>query len=536
MPDVLFLEVNSSYSHSMLSYGMLRAYTEKFAPEWHWHKLEFTTRSPDTALLRKTLSELKPDVVCGTAYIFNVEPLLELCRIVREVLPKTRIALGGPEYPPGRECPPEADAVISGDETTFHWYLKNNVVLEGHYSGSLDDLPSPHQLGYVSSGKPFWQIETSRGCGGSCIFCTSSMSKRVAYYSPERIREDLRALYKAGFREIRVLDRTFNQHQKRAIELLRMFRTEFPEMRFHLEIEPSGLKQELLAELALGNLHVEAGVQSLNPDVLAVCLRRDNVDRVLQGVRGLLECGNFELHTDLIAGLPSQTLQSLVDDVKTMIHVQPHEIQLELLKILPGTPLWSTMSDFNPHPPYEVRSTLTMTAEDLHTAHRLSQILDNWYNAPQIHTSFIMAVRGDANFLERFLNAMKERDDLFSGGKILLEERFRLLKEFLADGPASNVLRFAEIAAGLSRGDYRDKVIPDGGRVLWRKEVENTPERCIVAEFDGNAGECFLDPRTPWEPGPRKYCFKLYYGRLPSEITALPPAPAVCERIGNRSQ
>lgn len=525
MPDVLFLEVNSSYSHSMLSYGMLRAYTERFAPEWRWHKLELAARKPDTALLKEKLLALKPEVVCGTAYLFNVRPLLALCREVRAVLPPARIALGGPEFPPGRACPPEADAVISGDETTFHRYLTHNEAVPGCYAGELDDLPSPHQLGYVTPGKPFWQIETSRGCGGRCTFCTSSASKQVKCHSPERVRADLLALRQAGFREIRVLDRTFNRNQARAAALLKMFRTEFPEIRFHLEIEPFGLKPEFLDELARGNLHVEAGVQSLNPAVLSACRRRGDAAGVLEGLRGLLGCGNFELHTDLIAGLPAQTLRSLADDVKTLIQVRPHEIQLELLKILPGTPLWETASDFNPEPPYEVRSTPEMNADDLRTALRLSQVLDNWYNAPQLRPAFIRAAAESSGFLDEFLAFMNTRGELFARGKLLLEERFRLLDGFLPGGPAREVLRFAAIAAGLSRHEYRDKIIPEGGRTLWRKPVDTVPGRCIVAAFDGNAGECFFDPGAAWEPGPRRYCFKLHYGRLPSEITALDPEP-----------
>ncbi len=521
MPDVLFLEVNSSYSHSMLSYGMLRAYTERLAPEWRWHKFECTIRNPDANQLREKLLELKPGVVCGTAYLFNVEVLLQLCRVVRGVLPDTRIVLGGPEFPAGRACPPEADATVSGDESTFYRYLRDNIVEEGIYTGSLDDLPSPHQLGYFTPGKPFWQIETSRGCGGRCVFCVSSLTKSVKYYSLERVRQDLLALQRGGFREIRVLDRTFNQNQARAAELLKMFRTDFPEMRFHLEIEPSALKPEFLDEMSRGNLHVEAGVQSLNPVVLESCCRHGKVEDVLQGLKGLLNCGNFELHTDLIAGLPAQTLPSLIDDVKTLIGLQAQEIQLESLKILPGTALWNDSTDFEPVPPYRIRSTPTMSAEELRTADRLSQILDCWFNAPPLHSAFIMAVQENPQFLNEFLQELSAKDELFANGKPPLEKRFDILRDFLPDGAAREVLRFAAIANGFSKDLPREKEIPTAGEIIWHKEVTIKPERCIIAGFSGNAGECYINPRTPWQPGKRRYCFKLYYGRQPSEITVL---------------
>ncbi len=522
---VLFLEVNSSYSHSMLSYGMLRAYTEKMAPEWQWDKIEFTVRNIDEEQLRRKLREYRPDVVCGTAYLFNVGALLKCTSIVREELPECRIVLGGPEFLGDNRAfltaHPEIDAVISGDESTFYLYLRDNQAINGCYEGELDDLPSPHQLGYVSAGKPFWQIETSRGCGGRCIFCTSSLFPRVKYHSLERVRADLTALQRAGFQEIRVLDRTFNRNQGRAVDLLKMFRLEFQEMRFHLEIEPGGFQPEFLTELVLGNLHVEAGVQSLDPVVLQACRRRGEPEIVLKSLRELLRCRNFELHVDLIAGLPEQTSDSLLKDVRTLIGVYPHEIQLETLKILPGTDLRQSSVCFNPEPPYEVRSTGTMSPAELAESVSLGKILDGWFNVPQLRSSFARAVNSDPGFLSAFLKFIAGRPELFATGKPPLELRFKLLADFLPEGPEKEVLRFAAIACGIDGELPRMKIPEITGSTLWNLETPIKPERCIIAEFQGNAGECWLDSAAPWQNESRRYCFKLHYGRLVSEISVL---------------
>lgn len=387
----------------MPSYGTLRAYTEQLAPEWHWHKFETTSRAPDTAPLEESLLNLKPDVVCGTAYVFNIEILLKLCRKVRDVLPGARIVLGGPEFPPGRDCPPEADAVICGDETSFHWYLRRNAVIEGCYSGSLDDLPSPSRLGYIAPGKPSCMLETARGCGGDCLFCTRP-AKQIKYYSQKRIEDDLQALHHAGFREIRVSDRTLARNQVRAARLLKMFRIGFPDMRFRLEIEPSGLQPELLSEMADGNFLLKAKVQSLSSGVQTNCLPRGNPAGLLQGIYALLEHAKSEVHIELIAGLPGQTLRNLIDDVRTLVRLRPHKIRLKILSVLPGTPLWHTMTDYDPCPPYRVRSTPDMSPEDLRAALRLSQILDDRYNVPHLRPEFIRTVRKNPDYLDRLLD------------------------------------------------------------------------------------------------------------------------------------
>ena len=73
-----------------------------------------------------------------------------------------------------------------------------------------------------------------------CLYCTSGRTK-LRFKSPDAVAEELAALQRRGIREVRLLDRTFNYPQERGIELLRLFRNNFPEMRFHLEIHPQFL-------------------------------------------------------------------------------------------------------------------------------------------------------------------------------------------------------------------------------------------------------------------------------------------------------
>lgn len=538
MFDLLFLEVNASYSHSMLSYGMLRAYTEKLAPEWHWHKIEFTVKNADATFFEAELLRIKPSVICATVYLFNREAVLELMKIARVTLPQARLVLGGPEFLGDNQQflsrYPEIDAVLRGDESGFYHYLQNNEVMDGCFEGELDELPSPHQLGYVSPEKPFWQIETSRGCPGHCTFCTSSLSHKVKFHSIDRVRADLQALRGHGFRNIRVLDRTFNLGQARAIELLRLFREEFSEMSFHLEIEPAGLTPLLFEELAkapVDKLHIEAGVQSLNLEVLQACRRSGEPENILNSLRGLLGCENFELHIDLIAGLPKQSLASLIDDVKSLLALYPHEIQLEKLKILPGTPLIDDNPDieFNPEPPYEVISTPNMSRDDMRTAKTLSQLLDGFSNARQLHSAFAFAVKDDTQFLGKLLDYLLQHDELFEYGKPALDVRFEIMAKLLeADSPAQQVLYFAGLVAGIYKAEGRGRLfphsIPADTKTIWSKANAGIPQRFFEIEFNGNVGECWANPRdVEWQLGCNIYYFKLYYGPHPSEILVKKP-------------
>src|SRR5690606_3963836 len=123
--------------------------TEQYAPEWRWHKIEFTVKNADTAIFEDKISELKPEVICATVYLFNRVTVLNLLKSARRAAPRARIVLGGPEFLGDNrqflEHNPGINAVIRGDESGFYRYLQHDEVVEGCFDGELDELPSPHQ-------------------------------------------------------------------------------------------------------------------------------------------------------------------------------------------------------------------------------------------------------------------------------------------------------------------------------------------------------------------------------------------------------
>lgn len=185
---------------------------------------------------------------------------------------------------------------------------------------------------------------------------------------------------------------------------------EFPDIRFHLEIHPALLSDELKAELARmpqGLLHLEAGIQSLREEVLTTSRRMGKLSDALEGLKYLCSLDNMETHADLIAGLPLYKLEEIFEDVRTLASYRAGEIQLESLKLLPGTEMRRRADElgikYSPFPPYEVLETEAITPDELQTAHLLSRLLDGFYNTPvwQDITSRLIVEQPD--FLHRFL-------------------------------------------------------------------------------------------------------------------------------------
>ena len=250
-------------------------------------------------------------------------------------------------------------------------------------------LRAPEESPLFTWGKPFVQLETTRGCFNSCAFCVSGMGDPVRQLTIDDIRQRLTRIRERGIRDVRILDRTFNYHPQRAIELLRLFAEYHPHLWFHLEIHPALLPQrvrEVLADMPHGLLHLEAGIQSLRQEVLDASLRKGSLEQSLDGLRYLCSLPNLVTHADLIAGLPHYTLAQIYEDIHTLAAYRAGEIQLESLKLLPGTLMRREACRlgirYSPLPPYEVLATEAISSAELQEARRLSRLLDAYYNTP----------------------------------------------------------------------------------------------------------------------------------------------------------
>jgi len=112
----------------------------------------------------------------------------------------------------------------------------------------------------------------------------------------------------------------------------------------------------------------------------------------------------------------------------------PAEIQLEVLKILPGTPIKHKLNAhgirYAPDPPYDVMRTSTMSTDDILYARRLSRLLDLFYNHRALHPAMLAAASERSEIfllLAEAVRAQKKDPDSF----LDLKKRFLFLSDFL---------------------------------------------------------------------------------------------------------
>ena len=523
---ILWIDLNSSYAHSSLALPALHAQIMT-DPSIEW-EIVSATINENTGMIVDEIYHHQPDILAATTWLFNHEQLIHVASRVKALLPKTCLVLGGPEFLGDNEeflrKNPFVDCVFRGEGeevfpqwltcwnhpeqwhtvpglcylTPYKEYKDNGIARVLNFAG----LVPPEQSRFFNWSKPFVQLETTRGCFNTCAFCVSGGEKPVRTLSIESIRERLQLIHAHGIKNVRVLDRTFNYNPRRAKELLRLFLEFHPDIRFHLEIHPALLSEELKEELSLlpkGLLHLEAGIQSLREPVLEKSRRMGKLSDALDGLRFLCALPNMETHADLIAGLPLYHLHEIFEDVRTLAGYAAGEIQLESLKLLPGTEMRRRAEElgikYSPLPPYEVLQTHEISVSELQTARQLSRLLDGFYNTPAWQALTRELILNDEQFLHRFLAYLTKANLIDQ--PMSLEKRGLILYEFCKQNYPEYQIQaaIAWIEAGMSL-----KKLP-AEKVWTKRQIPPATWNIIYGEYKESLRLCFLPADEKGEHG-----------------------------------
>lgn len=523
---ILWIDLNSSYAHSSLALPALHAQIMT-DPSIEW-EIVSATINENTGMIVDEIYRHRPDILAATTWLFNHEQLMHVASRVKALLPEACLVLGGPEFLGDNEeflrKNPFVDCVFrgEGEEVFPQWltcwnhpeqwhtvpglcyltpnkeYKDNGIARVLNFAG----LVPPEQSRFFNWSKPFVQLETTRGCFNTCAFCVSGGEKPVRTLSIESIRERLQLIHAHGIKNVRVLDRTFNYNPRRAKELLRLFLEFHPDIRFHLEIHPALLSEELKEELSLlpkGLLHLEAGIQSLREPVLEKSRRMGKLSDALDGLRFLCALPNMETHADLIAGLPLYHLHEIFEDVRTLAGYAAGEIQLESLKLLPGTEMRRRAEElginYSPLPPYEVLQTHEISVSELQTARQLSRLLDGFYNTPAWQALTRELILNDEQFLHRFLAYLTKANLIDQ--PMSLEKRGLILYEFCKQNYPEYQIQaaIAWIEAGMSL-----KKLP-AEKVWTKRQIPPATWNIIYGEYKESLRLCFLPADEKGEHG-----------------------------------
>ncbi len=411
MKIVLFA-LNGSFSHTNLAIRCLRPSLERAG---HEVILEEHTLRDRTAHILESLYSHHADVYGFSCYIWNVEETLRLAHALSEILPGSRIVLGGPEVSYGEERflgMDWIDCIVCGEgEEAFlalcRCFEKNEPiprVIRGEKT-ELSGTGILYREGEAEGSIAYY--ESSRGCPYACAYCLSSLERGVRFKSVEETLCDLEAFERlsSNVRIIKFVDRTFNADKKRANEIWRALLESRFTKHYHFEVCADLLDEEafeILSKFEKGKIQLEVGLQSTNPKTLACVSRHTDPFRVINAARRIRQMGNIHVHLDLIAGLPYEGYESFArsfDDAYGACDL----LQLGFLKLLHGTELWRRQKEFGyralPTAPYTVLESKWITYSEMTRLSHVAEVLDRylesgrflhalWYLTPHMISHF----------------------------------------------------------------------------------------------------------------------------------------------------
>jgi radical SAM superfamily enzyme YgiQ (UPF0313 family) len=394
MATIVLSTLNARYIHAALGLRYLQA--NLGALQAHSEILEFiiTQRPADIA---EQILEREPRIVGFGIYIWNVEQTAKVIGILKAVRPEIRIVLGGPEVSYETESQSItglADHVIQGPGDLVFAnlcleLLQQQVPLAPRIipapSVAVNTLVLPYALySDTDIAQRLLYVEASRGCPYKCEFCLSALDKTAWPFDTDRFLAEMGRLYERGARHFKFVDRTFNLNIKVSLRILDFFLARIDERLFlHFELIPDHLPsalRERIAQFPAGSLQFEIGIQTFNPEVQALISRRQDNAEAETNMRWLRQNSQAHIHADLIAGLPGEVLDSFGAGFDRLIGLDPHEIQVGILKRLRGSPIIRHTEDhglrYNPLPPYDCLSTATLDFMSMRRVNRFARYWD----------------------------------------------------------------------------------------------------------------------------------------------------------------
>ena len=395
--SILLSTLNARYAHTALGLRYLKA---NMGPLLQRTELmEFVIGADITVLAEKILSR-KPVILGLSVYIWNVEDTTRLVSLIKAISPDTVIILGGPEVSHETESQPivqKADYVIKGwGEITLPALCQQ--ILDGNPPASkihqgiqpaMSDITLPYAFySEEDIAHRTLYVEASRGCPFRCEFCLSSLDKTAWTFDTNLFINEMEKLYRRGARNFKFVDRTFNLNVKRSLQIIHFFLKKLEDapsdpVFAHFELVPDHLPdalKEAICRFPEGSLQLEIGVQSFNTEVQSLISRKQDNDKSEENIRWIRKHSHAHLHADLIVGLPGENMESFAKGFNRLVDINPHEIQVGILKRLRGTPVLRHIEQyrlaFDSFAPYTILSTADIGFHDMQRMKRFARYWD----------------------------------------------------------------------------------------------------------------------------------------------------------------
>ncbi|MET7569323.1 radical SAM protein [Streptomyces sp. NPDC005492] len=380
--NVYLAQVNNRFGDQAFlpySVGVIQAHCQRqpeIAENFRFQEFIFLRENVDHVARRFR----DPRVLGISCYIWNWEYSRALARAVRSAHPDCLIVMGGPQVPLDSKeffkLNPFVDILVHHEgEFAFADILRESLLPDPDYSKisglsvrtqnsecirtsareavkDVNQLASPYLAGTFDAliDLPYrWNAshETNRGCPYSCTFCDwgSAVFTKLRHFDDDRLMKELDWFGRHRIEILYNCDANFGI-VPRDIGLSKKLAEVRTDYGYPVQFRPSFAKKSGPAVFEIAKVLQEVGLQrgitlsmqSMSDDCLTVIKRRNIKQDNLTELLNLYRSHGMPTYTELILGLPGETLESFRQGVSRLFGAGQHEgLLIYLCELLPNS-------------------------------------------------------------------------------------------------------------------------------------------------------------------------------------------------------
>ena len=310
--------------------------------------------------IEKEIMEINPGIVGLTCYTFNAFTTYTLCDLIKKINKNITIILGGPHATimsdeilkrissvdiivksEGERTFLELASIIKKGEDIgdvkgiacrIEDKIKHNITRELNLD--LDSLPIPAKY------YKYQRIITSRGCPGSCIFCSTPLfwGRNVRFRSPEKVVNEIELLQKNyGLSFFIFSDDTFTFDKERTIDICKLILDRGLKITWDCRSRVNFICEEQLKWMKkAGCLSISYGVESGSQKILNTLKKYINLNQIFRASE-ITKKEGLQLGFFLIVGSPGENEESVNETIELLKKTKPHNILVSIMNLTPDT-------------------------------------------------------------------------------------------------------------------------------------------------------------------------------------------------------
>jgi anaerobic magnesium-protoporphyrin IX monomethyl ester cyclase len=341
---------------------------------------DFGLMMPDREQVLDIFNRIQPDIVGLTCYSITYKNAIKLAKLVRQLLPKALILMGGQHVsfviPETLEEESAIDIIVrlEGEETILE--IVDCFEGDGDYSEVAG-------IGFRKDGKvvvnkpralpqnldevvpmPAWDVLrikeyhdpgtliTSRGCVGACIFCVANAIYKTStrHHSAARVIAEIETLDKlvGPLSMLHFVDDDFLHDRVKVMAVCDYLIQRGTPFKWACSARVDAIDEELTRAISkAGCRRIEMGVETGSKTVLARLGKKIELDQVEAAVRWAVESG-INVAASFILGHPQDTLDTVSETIVFARHIRQLSngdgrgivfTPFSILTPYPGTPI-----------------------------------------------------------------------------------------------------------------------------------------------------------------------------------------------------